>query len=247
MGSSFAAGPGIAPADLSSGRCGRSIENYAHQLASRRNLSLSDVTCGGATTKEILGRWNELPAQIDAVDGDTRLVTVTIGGNDVSYVGLLTAYSCQSASVVQATGGLLTKCPAIAPPNEEAFTQLEAGLRAIAAAVRRRAPAARLIYVQYPTVLPEKGVCAATPVSSAQADMLRQTAERVAQITAKVAHQSGAAVLETAVLSKGHDACSSKPWINGFPSTTRGDGVFYHPTLAGMTAQADALEKMIWP
>ncbi|GGC13951.1 hypothetical protein GCM10011494_35940 [Novosphingobium endophyticum] len=37
---------------------------------------------GGATTAHILGPWNELPAQIDALTDDTALVTVTIGVAD---------------------------------------------------------------------------------------------------------------------------------------------------------------------
>jgi lysophospholipase L1-like esterase len=96
MGSSFASGPGIGTADASAPmRCGRSSENYAHLLATSRHLSLVDVTCGGATTQHILGSWNELPAQISAVDSETRLVTITIGGNDLNYIGLLAGYSCR--------------------------------------------------------------------------------------------------------------------------------------------------------
>ena len=37
----------------------------------------------------VLAPWNELPAQIDAVTPDTRLVTITIGGNDLNYIGNL--------------------------------------------------------------------------------------------------------------------------------------------------------------
>jgi hypothetical protein len=35
-----------------------------------------------------------LPAQINTVDSDTKLVTLTVGGNDVLYVGSLTAWAC---------------------------------------------------------------------------------------------------------------------------------------------------------
>ena len=66
MGSSFAAGPSIMPAEIPTTRCGRSAQNYAHQLASRHNLSLVDVSCGGSTTAHLLGPWNELAPQLDA-------------------------------------------------------------------------------------------------------------------------------------------------------------------------------------
>ena len=51
MGSSFAAGPGITtPDEGTPARCTRSKDNYARQLARRRGLKLTDVSCSGATT-----------------------------------------------------------------------------------------------------------------------------------------------------------------------------------------------------
>lgn len=53
------------------------------------------MSCSGATTSDLLdgGEWFQ-PAQIDAVRPGTKLVTLTVGGNDVSYLGSLTAWSC---------------------------------------------------------------------------------------------------------------------------------------------------------
>jgi phospholipase/carboxylesterase len=39
-------------------------------------LDLTDASCSGATTQHLLAPWNELPAQLDALRPDTRLVTV---------------------------------------------------------------------------------------------------------------------------------------------------------------------------
>lgn len=99
MGSSFAAGPGILPGadDPGSVPCGRSSANYAHFLARRNKLALTDVTCGDATTANILeqGQFGAA-AQIDAVTADTQLVTVTIGGNDVFYTATMGGLACQN-------------------------------------------------------------------------------------------------------------------------------------------------------
>lgn len=52
------------------------------------NLSLADMTSSGATTTEVLHGGQYLQgAQIDALSENTQLVTLTTGGNDVSYVG----------------------------------------------------------------------------------------------------------------------------------------------------------------
>src|ERR1700742_623982 len=88
LGSSFASGSGITTrVPGSSYPCGRSVDNYAHQLARKEHLSLVDMTCNGATSENILhhGQFFQ-PKQIDAVGPTTKLVTVTIGGNDVDYM-----------------------------------------------------------------------------------------------------------------------------------------------------------------
>ena len=87
-GSSFAAGPGISPrAAASPRRAGRSSGNYAHLVARALGLDLHDVTYSGATTGDILRPSAAgQPAQLDAVTPDTRLVTITAGGNDVGFL-----------------------------------------------------------------------------------------------------------------------------------------------------------------
>jgi hypothetical protein len=93
IGSSYAAGFGIRPQEPRSGSCGRSEVDYPHLVAAKLRLQLDDVSCGGAVTANALDtRQNSAPPQIDAVTPQTRLVTLTIGGNDVDYVG--TAIAC---------------------------------------------------------------------------------------------------------------------------------------------------------
>ncbi|MEU5049105.1 GDSL-type esterase/lipase family protein [Streptomyces sp. NPDC021096] len=92
MGSSFAAGPGITPTKPGSpAACGRSADNYASKVAARFGLALTDVTCSGATANILTTGQHGRPPQISAVTADTRLVTVTIGGSDVNYLGSLTS------------------------------------------------------------------------------------------------------------------------------------------------------------
>lgn len=257
MGSSFAAGSGIGElVEGSPRRCRRSSQNYAHQLARMLDLDLTDVSCGGATTAHVLSPWNELPAQIDALRPDTMLVTVTIGGNDVNYVGGLMAGSCEPPP---AEGAVARVCKGLAAHaasdpdarkraevarSEDAWQTMEAGLQSIAQAVRSRSPNARLVFVDYLTVLPDQGVCPQAPLSPAAARSARTTAGRLAQVTAQVAQDTGADLIRASNLSKGHDACASTPWINGFiPSGAPERYAPYHPNLIGMTAVAEALGR----
>jgi lysophospholipase L1-like esterase len=244
MGSSFGAGPGIASlAPDTPPRCARSTENYAHQLARRRGLVLSDATCSGATTAHVLGAWNELPAQLDALRPETRLVTLTIGGNDVGYIGSLRSATCKALSLGATIGG---PCESIHMPDAAAWKKLRASLRLIVSRVRARSPQARLVFVDYATILPPGTPCSRAPMSDADAGVARRLAARLAQITADVARESGADLLAASKLTRDHHACAADPWMNGMAAPgPDAPAAPFHPKLAGMTAVADALDRLL--
>ncbi len=108
LGSSFAAGIGLgARLEGSPRACRRTANGYPQQLARLRELAITAVTCSGATTGHVLhvGQCRE-GAQVSAVNGETGLVTLTAGGNDVNYVGdlMLMAYRARSRVVRALTG-----------------------------------------------------------------------------------------------------------------------------------------------
>lgn len=235
MGSSYAAGLGIAPyQDGAPARCARSTRNYASQLAAKRGLTLVDVGCSGAKTSAILQPWGELPAQIDAVTPDTALVTITIGGNDIGLVGGLYGGSCRQRGEAN--------CAPQSTPTERDYAALKASMTGMVATIRERAPKARVVLVEYPTILPPTGACAAAPLSDADADAARAKAARLLAITREAAAASGAIVITTSEFSRGHDACAAEPWMNGYPAPGAAP---YHPSLAAMTAIAQALDAAL--
>ncbi|MEP7210230.1 MAG: SGNH/GDSL hydrolase family protein [Alphaproteobacteria bacterium] len=245
MGSSFAAGPGIPTyVDTPPTPCARSDGNYAHQLAKRMNLALVDVGCSGGTTRHLLGPRDSIPPQLDALTADTKLVTITIGGNDINYLGRLSAASCVGLA---SESGVAAKCGAIPPmPTEQDYADLRTRMDQIVAEVRKRSPSARLVFVDYFTILPAGALCRAAPLSEAEAAKARQLATRLADITAKTATAGKTDLIRASALSAHHDACAADPWINGYP---RPDapiaGTAYHPNKPDMTAVADALEKLL--
>lgn len=244
MGSSFAAGAGIGPLrDGSPERCGRTPINYAGLVADRMQLTLRDSSCGGATTAHVLAPWDELPAQIDAVGPNTRLVTVTIGGNDVGYVAGLFAASCDDRGMAQNYGGT---CPAFIAPDEAKWAALARDMDAIASAVHARAPEAVLVFVQYVGLIPD-AACASVPLTPAEADLARSMADRLASITADTARRHGAILLPVHDMSRSHLPCSAQPWAKAFPEGEEADGggAPWHPTAEGHRAIADALVERL--
>lgn len=239
MGSSFAAGTGIGGIKPETPqRCGRSALNYATLLADRLGLALDDQTCGGATTEHILGSWDELPAQIEAVNAETRLVTLTIGGNDLRYVFNLYAASCPAEGF--AVQGATRPCPQPSPPAAEDFVKLEANLRKIAREVRAHAPQARLVFVQYVRLVPDTP-CPTLELSAEGVMLNRSIGERLARVTMRVAREEGAYVLAADQLSRDHTACDAEPWSAGAKPQGPLANAPWHPNAAGHKAIADAL------
>ncbi|WP_240810943.1 GDSL-type esterase/lipase family protein [Streptomyces tendae] len=114
--------------------CSRSANNYPGVVAREIGANLTDVSCSGATTAHVLReRQGTRPPQIEAVTSATRLVTLTIGGNDVNYLGSINAYSCQ------ASGG--TTCPTVnRDAIERTFPELPGRIADIVHAVRAARP-----------------------------------------------------------------------------------------------------------
>ncbi len=245
LGSSFAAGAGIGPLQEGSPqRCGRTQNNYATLLASELRLDLTDASCGGARTEHLLGPWDELPAQIDAVTAETRLVTITVGGNDLDYMGLLFSASCDPAEGM-VFDGERTECPPrVRLPSDQAYSATGERLGDLAREIRNRAPDAIIVFVQYVTLVPEKA-CAAIPIDyTAQAEA-RELAARLADITAQAAERNDALVLPAQQLSANQTACDTESWSRGFPANPQIPGAPWHPTALGHAEIAAELAELL--
>ena len=245
MGSSFAAGAGTGPAPAGSpARCYQSSLNYAHLLAQRLDLTLADVSCGGATSAHILNAWNELPAQIEAVTSDTKLVTITIGGNDIAFAGNLTAASCEQGESIR-VAGMVLPCPSRFAVADDAYATLDRNMREIARQISVRAPAARVVFIQYVALVPETQ-CAQSRFTEEEAAELRTAAARLAEITAGAAAETGASVLRMDERARGHTPCDADPWSTGLPRDYDGSlGAPWHPNRRGMAVIADDLAELV--
>ncbi len=242
----MASGPGIMPRAAGSPRlAGRSVRNYPHQVAARKGYRLVDVTYSGATTAHILtDSQNSVPPQIEALDGTEELVTITIGGNDVGYVPFLMA-AClpRILSGLPVVGAALREL--LDPASRDAALAIVGGsLRAVGEQVRNRAPHARVIFIDYPTLLPPPGT-SAPPYTQAEADIGRRVAAELAAVTADAAQAAGCEIIAASAASSDHHAWSAEPWAArpGIPWPWR--AVPLHPNADGMTAVADLIVSAV--
>lgn len=103
MGDSFSSGEGNPSfeygSDTGTNSCHRSPKAYPRLLEFDNSLNLgrtSFVACSGATTDDVLyggsgaGNWDEGP-QINALTSSAKVITLTVGGNDVGFKDFATA------------------------------------------------------------------------------------------------------------------------------------------------------------
>jgi lysophospholipase L1-like esterase len=239
LGSSFAAGPGIGTRVPGSPRpAGRSTENYAHVLAGRLGLDLHDVTFSGATVAAMVDGGGRGPAQVEAVTADTRLVTVTGGGNDVGYLPRLTFASLPRP--VRAMPPVRTRLAEFGRAKDERMTALAGSLDRLTGRIRERAPRAEVYLVDYLSILPPDDSVPLGPLPPEVATWGREVAAQLAGQVRDAAARAGCHSVAASAASRAHHAWSADPWTRRFHYSLRG-GAPYHPTREGMRAVAELL------
>ena len=241
LGSSFAAGAGLG--QLQSGSpllCARSINAYPQQLAALRHLAIVDMSCGGAVTSHVLrgGQFFQR-AQISAITRQTQLVTMTVGGNDISYIGDLSQLAARHTHTLF---GRLVALFWKGPRTDRGYEALQRNLLATLRAIRAKAPFSTIVVATYPTIVPRVGTCTTLGLTEAEAASMRSVGDQLAAVTKSVATRGGAILVDMNALGVTHDACSPFPWTRGW---TNGGIAPFHPTLAGAVATAQAIAAAI--
>lgn len=242
MGDSYSAGSGILPLSSFAGNpgCAQSTRNVGHVLASQKGLDLTDVSCGGAQTKDFANAQSPTAGpQYDALSKDTQLVTMTIGGNDGSVFGdALT--TCAGLGV--ATLGFGKPCT-----NKFGTTQIDqinnvtypALVKAIQG-VKQRAPQAKVAIAGYPQIMPQDGsACyAKMPIARGDIPYVNKLEKTLNAAIQRAANETGATFVDMWSASEGHDAC--KPlgtrWVE--PLLWGTNFVPVHPNALGYQAYA---------
>jgi len=241
LGDSYTAGPLIPNQGLNPLGCLRSDHNYPHLVQpSLTTASLSDVSCSGATTDDMLNAQStEIgtnPPEVDALTSDTRVVTLGIGGNDIGFTGIVVNCArlnpfdpCKDDYVHGSTDDISVRIAATAPKVD-----------AVIAAIHARAPSARVHVVGYPVILPASGSgCWPTvPILPTDVSYLRAKEIELNAMLATRAAADGAFYVDTYTSSVGHDVCKATgvKWVEGLVPTSPAAPV--HPNALGMQSTA---------
>jgi lysophospholipase L1-like esterase len=233
MGDSYAAGQGAN--DYFGGDCRRSSNSYWALLHTHLKHGLQSdtgdfVACSGATTGDLRAH------QLGALDPTTRLVTISIGGNDLGFAGVLT-------SCVEPYG---TSCKdAIASHfRKRDLAGLRRKLRATYSAIRSHAASATVLVLGYPELVPRDHVDGCGAMDSGDAPYLHRAAVRLNRnIRRAIGDRRGFRFVGLVKTFLGHPACNNDAadWINGVVATDKQES--FHPNEAGHRAIAARLRS----
>jgi lysophospholipase L1-like esterase len=246
LGDSYTAAPGVPQTDLTTG-CARSDGNYPALLASALDSELVDVSCSGATTRDLAGpqRSGErvIPPQLDALTPETSLVTLGIGGNDVRFFQTLVG-TCARLGFSQPEG---TPCRDLMTSGQEdvlvqKIDTIRDRVTEALEAVHERSPDATVVLVGYPQPVPAHGTCAILPLAAGDYGYVRTISARLNDALRAAAEAGDAAFIDMVRASRGHDICAGPDaWVNGM-NTDLARAVAFHPFAAEQQAVADLLE-----
>lgn len=251
MGDSFVSGPAIDPQQKSSGVCLRSKRNYPQLLAKELDIpEVVDVSCAGAATVHLMtdipltGKPGaKVPAQAEALNKSTGLVTVGIGYNNEAIFPKLLASCLPSGQRSTAKPG---DCQEFAKDTVPGLLKnVRADIVDALKAIRRDAPAATVVLVGYLPLLPEPKAC---PDGVFKADDQRSTYDvevAVDDTLRTAAEAAGTEFVSMRDAGRGHGMCAGgDAWVNGL-KVAPGDGVIVHPRAVGMQAVADAVAEKL--
>jgi lysophospholipase L1-like esterase len=244
LGDSAAAGPLIPLPDLSSPGCLRSTANYPKLTARKLGLTITDVTCSGATTADLTAAQStplgSVPPQFAALGPDATMVTVQIGGNDAGLVGLALSClnllpepfgsSCADRNTAGGTDVYGTRVAAVAPR-----------IAAVLGGIHQLAPKARVFVVGYTTYLRRNGCFPTVPLWARDANYIQSKVDQLNTVLATAAAQGNASYVDIRTPGIGKDVCASPliRWVE--PLVPANIAAPLHPNATGMAGMAGVL------
>lgn len=262
MGDSYSSGEGnpgfIQGTNVSGGdQCHRSLAAYPYLLAddSQNGLNLVDnVACSGATTGDVLNGSNGEVPQVDALSGQTGVVTLTVGGNDVGFEAYATTCADDYAIAIAQQPGQGPSCgpgstayqTIVGTINASSFTQ---DLEDTYQQILDNAPNAQLYVVGYPYIASAgASLCQGFDLSGAY-DVIQQlnsVIENAEIVVAADNAERGVSYIDPNVSDSafsGHTLCDSDSYFNG--ANALNSVYSAHPNSEGQQAYATVIESAL--
>ena len=196
--------------------CQRSVYSYPYLLSQRRpNTQLTFAACSGAKTGDVLNN------QVSSLTADTKIVTITIGGNDAGFSSVIT--ECAKPSWLQDCAGKVNTA------RSYMSNTLPGQLNNVYNQIHSRAPTATVVVLSYPRLFNGEDCNAATWFSPDDENRLNSAADLMRDVTRTQAQAHGFVFKDAIPAFIGHAVCGDE-WLNGLSNPI---GESYHPNTKG--------------
>ncbi|WP_283137737.1 SGNH/GDSL hydrolase family protein [Rhizohabitans arisaemae] len=254
LGDSFSAGIGALADRETASRpgCGRSELSYAPLIVTEFLFRGGNrfLACSGARVASLFRRYGGQGPQVDGVDGRASLITLTIGGNDLGYAGVLK--NCVTSVLWS------DSCREQQPEILARIDVLRADLARLLGELHRKAPRARIVVMGYPRLFPERPSGSVDFVGADEQlwlnEMTRRANEVIRQTVRGVdeeivaARDGGSAEFADAFTAfDGGEAGTASPYLHAlnvdFPVNV--DPRSFHPNEAGNRRLAEVVRAQV--
>jgi lysophospholipase L1-like esterase len=218
LGDSYSSGLGAGSYISASGSCDRSTRAYPEQWASAHApASFVSVACAGATTADVTG------SQVSALSPSTTLVSLTIGGNDAGFSGVMETCVLGLTSLCL---NAVSKAEAII--NGPLLGLLVNTLQTI----RSRAPAAKIVLLGYPELYDLSWSSTCIGLSTRDRTALNGGADELDGVLSTAAGRVGGVTFaDVRHQFATHEICDSGSWLNSVDIFALSSS--YHPNANG--------------
>lgn len=218
LGDSYSSGVGADDYTSESGDCDRSTHAYSQLYADAvAPASYTSVACSGATTSSVNS------TQISALSASTTLVSITVGGNDVGFAGIM------QTCVLDGEADCIA---AVNAAEASSRANLAAWLGSTYSAIADAAPNARVVVLGYP-VFYDLGQTGCVGLSAASRAKIDEGIGLVDDITASTAGSYGFTFGDVRDAFVGHQICDDDPWLHSLNFLHVSES--YHPFAAGQS------------
>lgn len=239
LGDSYSSGEGNPPFIQPNTGCDRSVSHaWPELVASMFQVKLEALlACSGATTAALNNSYEGQEPQLKALRGlsGPTLVTVTMGGNDLGFVDVLT--NCYI--------GLCA--PRLAGVEGTLAAGFGAHMTAVYKEIKAAAPNAHILVVGYPQIVPSNALTALGHCpwfkDPGEVLLMRAVTSQINSVLARAAAAAGVSYVSTLNALQGHELCTTDSWVNSvgpFGGSGRG-----HPTAQGQAMIAAAVEDYV--
>jgi lysophospholipase L1-like esterase len=253
LGDSYTAAPGVPTTEQEDG-CLRSDGNYPSLLASRLpGTRFVDVSCSGASTRSLTGEQRNAdhayPPQFNALQPDTSLVTIGMGGNDLELFNTLISVCAQLGLGDPQHAPCRDYMLANGPHGKDLLVskidRIQARVTSSLKQIHDRAHDAKVVLVGYPQLVPAKGRCKILPLAKGDYPYVRSILVKLDGAMRAAATKGGATYVDVLRASKGHDICAGKDaWVDGI-ATDVNRALAFHPFPEEQQAVADLIAQAL--